>query len=138
MTAYNRKCIDDYNNGACLAYTIEVFNYYKAFPITGKIDFKVKDIENLSYMVLDENNNVYLEKTSINGETTGMSLGPAFELEDATGIIPTSKKFILLIWLTNLDKDQNGTDAGGNFTAEIAYESISGNKIVASIDGKKR
>ena len=138
MIAYNQKCVDDYNNGACLAYGLEVFNYYKAFPITGKIDFKVKNIENLSYMILDENDNVYLEKTSIKGDTTGMSLGPTFELQDAVGVIPTSKKFILLVWLTNLDEDQTDKDAGGSFTAKITYESISGGKTVASIGGQRK
>lgn len=139
MKAYNQKCVDDLNNGACLAYGLEVFNYYKAFPITGKIDFKVKDIENLSYMILDENDNVYLEKTPIKGETTGMPLGPSFELEDANGIIPTSKKFILLVWLTNLkDEDQAEQDSGGSFTAKITYESIAGGKTVASIGGQRK
>lgn len=136
MKAYNQKCIDDYKNGACLAYGLEIFNYSKAYPITGRIDFTVEGIENLSYIVLDEEENVYQPKTSITGDTTAMSLGPSFKLNDATDLNPTSRKFILIVWLTNLkDKDQSDFDAGGSFSAKVTYESIYGGKLTATVDG---
>ena len=70
MTAYKQNCIDDYGNGACSLYEFEVYNFNKSQDVIGKIDFNVSKIENLSYMILDENDNVYLSKTSVpNGET---------------------------------------------------------------------
>jgi len=139
MKAYKRKCVDDYQNGACLAYGLEIFNYSKAYPIIGKIDFTVEGIKNLSYMVLDENDNIYLDKTSITGNTTNMPLGPNFKLKDATNINPSSKKFVLLVWLTNLkDEDQSDYDAGGSFNAKVTYESIYGGKLTATVDGYQK
>lgn len=136
MTAYNQKCIDDNKNGACLAYGLEIFNYNKVQSVIGKIDFKVEGIKNLSYMVLDDKNQIYLDKTSITGNTIGMSLGPSFKLNDATEANPTSKKFVLLIWLTNLEnEDQTEYDAGGNFDATVTYESIYGGKLTATVEG---
>lgn len=139
MKAYNQKCIDDYKNGACLAYGLEIFNYSKAYPIIGKIDFTVEGIKNLSYMVLDEDDNVYQPKTSIKGDAIGMSLGPSFKLDDATDLKPSSRKFVLIVWLTNLkDKDQSDFDAGGHFDAKVTYESIYGGKLTATVEGSQK
>ena len=119
MKAYNQKCIDDYGFGACLVYQFEVYNFNAKQDVIGKIDFDVNDIENLSYMVLDENDNVYLDKTSVgNGITKDLPLGEHFILDNASQLNGKSKKFKLIIWLTNLkDVDQNDTDGGG--TGEV-------------------
>lgn len=135
MKAYENKCLDIYNNGACLAYELEISNFNNAQDLIGKINFTVENIENLSYMVLDSDDSIYLDKTSIKGNTTEMSLGPHFILGDATESNPTSKKFTLIIWLTNLDEDQNDTDAGGTFQASISYESVYGTKLTATVSG---
>ena len=58
MTAYKQNCIDDYGNGACSLYEFEVYNFNKSQDVIGKIDFNVSKIENLSYMILDENDNL--------------------------------------------------------------------------------
>lgn len=136
MTAYNQKCLDDYGYGACLAYEFEVYNFNLKQDVIGKIDFNVEGIENLSYMVLDENDTIYLDKTSVgNGITKDLPLGEHFILEDATELNSKSKKFKLIIWLTNLEQDQNDTDAGGQFSATITFSSVYGGKLTATIDG---
>lgn len=138
MTAYKNECIDDKGYGACLAYEIEVSNFYKEQDLIGTIDFEVEDIENLSYIILDENEKVYLEKKSVtNGKTESMPLGENFVLGDATETNPTTKKFILIIWLTNIeDQDQNDADAGGKFSASVTFESvIYGGKLTGTING---
>ena len=136
MTAYNQKCLDDYGYGACLAYEFEVYNFNLKQDVIGKIDFNVEGIENLSYMVLDENDTIYLDKTSVgNGITKDLPLGEHFILEDATELNSKSKKFKLIIWLTNLEQDQNETDAGGQFSATITFSSVYGGKLTATIDG---
>ena len=136
MTAYNQQCLDDYGYGACLAYEFEVYNFNLKQDVIGKIDFNVEGIENLSYMVLDENDTIYLDKTSVgNGITKDLPLGEHFILEDATELNSKSKKFKLIIWLTNLEQDQNDTDAGGQFSATITFSSVYGGKLTATIDG---
>lgn len=135
MKAYENKCVDLYNFGACIAYTLELTNFSSKQDIIGHIDFTVNGIQNLSYMVLDEKDNVYLDKTAINGNTMGMPLGSNFVL-DATKTSPASKKFTLIVWLTNLpDEDQNDFDAGGSFEAAVSYESVFGNKLTATVNG---
>lgn len=135
MTAYNNKCVDKYGYGACLAYTVEVSNFSSKQDLIGTIDFEVAGIENLSYMLLDEEKNIYLNKQKINnGISENLSLGEHFILQDSTENNPSVKTFTLLIWLTNLDKDQKDTDAGGSFTASISYESIIfGSKLTGTI-----
>ena len=135
MKAYQNKCLDLHNYGACLAYTIEVSNFNLKQDLIGSIDFDVQGIENLSYMLLDENENVYLSKQNIeNGASENLSLGDHFTLGDATKNNPSTKKFTLLIWLTNLDENQNEQDAGGSFTTSISYESVTfGSKLTGSL-----
>lgn len=134
--AYEQKCRDDLDRGACLAYTLEVFNYSKEHEIEGKIDFTIEGIENLSYMVLDENGKVYLDTTHIDSSaSTGLSLGNPFKLEDATEVSSTSRKFTLLIWLTDTGDIQDETDASGKFNAAVTYTSSEGGKLTASVAG---
>lgn len=135
IKAYNNKCVDIYGYGACHAYTIEVSNFSSKQDLIGTIDFDIYGIDNLSYMVLDEEKNTYLSKQSIkDGKSENLSLGEHFILEDATENNPSSRRFTLLIWLTNLDKDQQETDANGNFTASISYESvIFGSKLTGTM-----
>ena len=135
IKAYKNKCVDLYERGSCLAYTIEVSNFNSKQDLIGTIDFNVTGIDNLSYMLLDEEENIYLSKQEIeDGIFEKLSLGEHFILDDATESNPSTKKFTLLIWLTNLDKNQNATDAGGNFTASISYESvIFGSKLTGTL-----
>ena len=123
MTAYKQNCIDDYGNGACSLYEFEVYNFNKSQDVIGKIDFNVSKIENLS-------------KTSVpNGETKDLPLGEHFLLGEATELSSTSRKFKLIIWLTNLEEDQNYIDAGGSFSAVITFSSVTGGRLTATVEG---
>lgn len=136
MTAYENKCLDYNGYGACSTYEFEVFNFNKQIDVVGKIDFTVENIDNLSYMVLDENDEIYLDKTSVSdGISKNLSLGNHFVLEDANELGSTSKKFKLIIWLTNKDEAQDEYDAGGSFNATITFNSVYGDKLTASIEG---
>lgn len=125
MTGYNNQCVDDLGYGACYAYNIHVENTGDKFSYVGSIDFDVTDIENLKYLVLDEENNKYVEDTLISGED--QTLGDSFELD--TG---ESRDFVLVIWLSNLEGPQDDQDAGGNFSASVTYESTYGSKITGT------
>lgn len=136
MVAYESKCVDIYGLGACLAYDIEVSNGSSEQDLIGMINFTINGIENLSYMLLDDNDNIYLEKTSIKKDNSlNLPLGDHFVLGDATIENPTSKKFVLIIWLTNLDIPQEDYDAAGTFSASISYQSVLGSKLTGSISG---
>lgn len=138
MTAYNNKCVDINGMGACLAYDLEITNFNGNQDMIGKIDFDIKGIDNLSYIVLDESKNVYLEKTSVNnGKTENMPMGEHFLLNDATETKPTKRNFTLIIWLTNIkEEDQTDFDASGLFTASVSYESVTyGSKLTGTVYG---
>lgn len=134
MLAYNQECVDDFGFDACLAYDLEVSNFTDSQEVIGKINFSVENIENLSYMVLDENNNIYLDKTKVNSGTD-QSLGDSFSLANGSDVMPTSKKFVLIVWLSNIEEAQESYDAGGKFSASVTYTSIYGDMLTGTING---
>lgn len=125
MIGYEKHCVDDLGFGACYAYNIHVENTGDKFSYVGTINFDVTDIENLKYLVLDEENNKYVDDTLISGED--QTLGDSFELD--TG---ESRDFVLVIWLSNLEGPQDDEDAGGNFSASVTYETAYGSKITGT------
>ena len=129
MKAYNQNCIDDADFGACEAYTITVENRGEELEYAGTINFNLTDIENLNYLILDENDEVYQEMTNIEaGEE--QSLGDAFTLAEGT-----SRVFKLIIWVPNYDYDQKDYDSNGNFGAIVTYKSTTNSEISGSISG---
>lgn len=138
MKAYYNKCVDDYGDGACVAYDIEITNDSAKQDVVGTIDFDIEHIENLSYLVLDEEDNIYQNITKISNDTKNMPLGSNFILESAleTGI-PTKRNFKLVIWLSDFDYDQE-EDRGGTFSGSITYNSIYGQKLSTSLSGAKK
>lgn len=138
IKAYNQKCKDDLEQGVCLAYALEVFNFEEQSEIEGIIDFNLNGIENLSYMVLDENNNPYVDITHINKDNPiAQTLGEKFILPKAVDATYPSKKFTLLIWLTDNNEVQDETDANKTFSAEVTYKTTEGGRLTASVDGIK-
>lgn len=134
--AYQQKCKDDYGNGACLAYTLEIFNYSNETEVEGFIDFTIEDIENLSYMVLDENDNVYLDKTSIDSSnSTNLTLGSPLTLASAPTGGSSTTKLTLLIWLSDNNLIQDETDASGKFSAVVTFTSSSAGRLTATVEG---
>lgn len=127
MTGYANECIDKNDFGACYAYTIHVVNTGDEFDYKGTIEFDVNDIENLKYLVLDEEGEEYVEGTSVESGTP-QSLGDSFTLGH-----DSSRDFILVIWLSNLEDNQNDYDGGGHFDASVTYTSTYGSRITASI-----
>lgn len=126
MIAYNNQCVDMLNRGACYGYNIAVTNLGDEAGYTGTINFNIDDIEHLNYMLLDDANNVYLEKNAIVSNSF-QSLGNSFILD--TG---ETKNFKLIIWLSNFNYPQDDEDAGGNFSASVTYESTYGSRITGT------
>lgn len=136
MTAYHHNCIDDNGFGACNIFNFALSNFSDVKSVIGKINFEVNGIDNLNYIVLDDNDNVFLEKTSIpNGSSSNMSLGDSFSLNAGTEISPSVKNFKLVIWLSNKEEDQNDYDAGGTYTATVNYSAVDGSVLTGTIKG---
>lgn len=126
MIGYTNHCVDQYGYGACQAYNIHIINTGDEFGYAGTIKFNVTGIENLKYLVLDEDNNKYVSDTAIvSGED--QTLGDSFVLGNGE-----SKDFVLVIWLSNLMGPQDAQDAGGSFNAAVSYESTYGSRITGT------
>lgn len=144
LKALKNKCKDKYDRGACNAYIIHIDGYdEKLNYISGSMDVNLDNITNLSYMVLekqdeskyDENNcaniddKIYCiskEATAVN-DGVNLSLGDSYEVNNTT-----EKNFILLIWLTNLEESQNDIDLG-DFNSIITFSMGNGGEIKGSI-----
>ena len=142
LKALKNQCKDKFDRGACSAYSIYVYDYNTDLNyISGVMDITTNNMENLSYMMLrlsdtynedrcvtfEEENYCFVQEATSMGEGVGLSLGDAY---DVTGM--TSTKFILLIWLTNLNASQNDVDIG-NFDAVITMQAGNGGEIKGSI-----
>ncbi len=130
FTAYSDqyKCVDIHGYGACDAYTIDVENIGEELDYEGTINFNINGITNLNYMIVDEDDNIVVNMQRIvSGED--MTLGNSFTLPKGE-----TKRFILLIWLSNYNRDQNIED-NGTYSATISYVSTNGNMITGSISG---
>lgn len=126
MTGYNSQCIDRLGYGACYAYNIHIENTGDLIEYTGLIKFTVSDILHLKYLLLDEDNNRYVDALAIES-SEDQTLGDSFKLD--TG---ESRNFVLVIWLSNLPSPQDADDAGGNFSALVTYRSTNGGMITGT------
>ena len=126
--AYANKCVDNSGNSACTAFRISLANNGDDLNLTGIMDFNKQDVVNMSYAIMDSDGNIYKEATST-GDGNNLSLGNSFDLKKGE-----VKDFILVIWLSNLDKEQDEEDASGSFSASITYQAIDGSKLSANIN----
>ena len=136
MKAYKEyRCVDSFGWGACQAYALELFNDAGEVEIESFIDFNLNGVENLTYMVLDEEENIYKDITYVDSENpTGLSLGDNFVLADGS-LVQTSKKLILLIWLSDIGEIQDKDDAGGSFTASVTFRTSTGSELTGFVQG---
>lgn len=142
LKALENKCRDKFDRGACSAYNIRVFAYNSSLNyVSGSMDVNLDNIENLSYMMLEESDEYVDGSCShiedkvycIAKEATrvltgnGLSLGDMYDVSNTT-----EKNLLLLIWLTNLEQSQNDNDIG-NFDAVITFSMGNGGEIKGSI-----
>lgn len=152
LKALANKCKDKYDRGACSAYTIYVYDWNENLDfISGLMDVSVTNMQNLSYMMLRrsdtyeegkcakvevgtiENANIITENYCIVKEATPVGEGVGLSLGDAYDVVGmTDTKFILLMWLSNLDYSQNDIDLG-SFNATITMQAGNGGQIKGSI-----
>ena len=142
LKGLKNECKDKYNRGACSAYIIRVHGYSPDLKfISGKMDIETENMKNLSYMVLEESDEKDEEKcfsidetnyclsveTTPMGEGKNLPLGSSYNVENKL-----EKKLLLVIWLTNLNENQNLTDIG-NFNATVTVSAGDGGEIKGTI-----
>lgn len=149
IKALNNQCKDKYDRGACSAYTIYVYDYNEDLDfISGFMDVTTNNMKNVSYMMLrltdtyEEDKCVKIKSSEeetteeiycIVKEATPMGDGKALSLGDAYNVTGmTSTKFILLMWLSNLQQSQNDIDVG-SFEAIVTMQAGNGGEIKGSI-----
>ena len=126
MKGYAQDCIDDNEYGACHVYEISLINNGDSSGYIGTINFNINEIEHLKYLLLDDNDEIYVDKTAI-VSGTDQSLGNSFVLNSGE-----TKTFKLIIWLSNYEYEQNDEDGGGSYTASVTYTSVSGSRITGT------
>lgn len=142
IKAINNKCKDKYNRGACSVYSIKIDGYDENLDfISGIMNTTTNNIENLSYMVLEEKDNTQEQNCVVINDksyciskeatriivNTDLSLGDKY---DVTGT--TEKNFLLVIWLSNIEMNQNENDIG-TFQASITFSMGNGGQIKGTI-----
>jgi len=132
FVAFENRCIDDQEYGACYAYNIEMHSEGETQDILGKIRVPNEGFTNLKYMILDANKKdedgnyvVYKEMDYVSQEYE--MIGDAITLESGQ-----SKNYILVIWLSNLNEKQN-EETGKTFSVEMSINSTMGTKITGTI-----
>lgn len=136
MTAYLHNCIDDNGFGACNIFDFTLSNFSYEQDVVGKISFTINNIKHLSYMVIDDNDNIYLDKMNIDANNSNnLSLGEHFVINAGSEAIPTTRRFKLVVWLSNIDEPQDKEDAGGSYTATVTYSSVDGSMLTGTVNG---
>lgn len=129
--AFDNKCLDDRGAGACLAYTVEIENLGQIQEGEAFFVAESDTIENLKYIILDNDNDYALLK----GPTS------ALKREDSEVSIPVNlatnqnKKITLVVWISNLDEPQDYEQAG-TFQGQVTFESTMGGRITGTMDEK--
>ena len=142
LKALKNECKDKYDRGACTAYTIRVYDYNEDLDfISGLMNVTTENMSNLSYMMLrlsdtyDESRCVLIgtESYCIAKEATAVVVGEDMSLGDSYDVLGMSDtKFILMVWLSNLQMSQNETDIG-EFNATVTIQAGNGGEIKGTI-----
>ena len=144
MKALKNKCKDKYDRGACSAYQIRVYDYQKDLGyISGYLDFMTANMKNLSFMVLEEKDEFDEDKCleineknfCVSKEATPMGSGEEVSMGDAYSVEGLDEKNLLLVlWLSNLEMNQNMMDIG-NFNVTVTIQAGNGGEIKGTIAG---
>lgn len=134
--AFYNKCIDDNEYGACYAYDIVITSEGDTQNIIASFKTEQQEgIKNLSYMVLDKDNKDEKGEYIIYGKP---SLAPTLEYEKI-GDEPIqlesgkTKNLILVIWLSNLEDQEQDDESDKWFKGHFLVNSTLGPKITGSL-----
>lgn len=142
LVALKNNCKDDHDRGACSAYKINLSDYDPELnPLSGIMNVDLTNISNLSYMFLEEKEELVNEDTCLTIDNKiyciTKNATPAREEEDldlGTYNISntTEKHFLLVIWLTNIAESQDSYDSG-DYNATVTFTLGEEGKITGNI-----
>ena len=127
IRGYENQCVDIKGYGVCQTYNIAITSLGEKSEYIGTVNFNLGSIEHLNYLVLDEDDNIYLNKTEIISGTD-QSLGSVIEIEK-----DETKNLKLVIWLPNYEYNQNDEDGAGSFSAIVSFEATNGSRVTGTI-----
>lgn len=132
VIGFENDCVDDNDFNVCQVYSIELENNSGTGQderLYGTINFNLRNVKNLSYMLLEEDKSIYKNATSITSGVN-LSLGDYVNLHDNE-----SKLFYLIVWLSDSGDDQTHDDVNGRFDASITYTGVTGDDLSSMITG---
>ena len=128
LKAVSNGCKDKYNRGACNLYNVNVYGYDSNLDaVSGSLRVSVDNINNLSFMALEESNSyqegscaiIDSKNYCISNDVTHILPDTDMSFGDSYNVFGMDSKNILLVfWLTNLNMSQNLTDIG-SFNASV-------------------
>lgn len=134
MKAFDNKCFDYNNNGACLAYTVKIGNEGQAQ--SGHVVFNATSddgMTNLKYLILDNKNNyepLIPPTSAFNNDDKDENDDLGIPIEIAEG---ETREVTLLLWLSNLNEPQD-VEQASSFKGQVSYISNMGSVITGTID----
>ena len=136
LTGYANECVDVNGYGTCYAYSINLTNFGEKGTLLSEMNTTVTGIQNLKYIVLNSSDlSVYQPITSVvEGEL--QSLGPNFTLNTNE-----TASYIIIFWISNLNQNQIGQDAGGTFDSDLTFRAVrstEGGTISSKVTGTKK
>lgn len=128
MTAYNNDCMDINKNDVCNSYEIIINNDSDLSYLNGSINFvKSNNLVNLYYMVLDDKGEIFIPKTQII-DSNSYDMGKVITMTNGE-----VKKYNLLVWIKNLDENQN-SEMAGYYTGTLSYTAVSDVNMIGKIE----
>lgn len=127
-----KQCVDINGNAVCQIYKISVKNdsdYSTSFKSTLElIASKDSEYENLKWAEI-----LYSDTPSLLGDIKSMS-NSNWKTNYGIGA-NTTGEFYVVIWISDNGVNQNNSDYG-NFTGNITFEAVSGDKLTSTFSGK--
>ena len=130
--AFDNKCVDLYDSGACMAYTITIENLGYEQEGVATFTAESESITNLKYMILDNENDFAVLKgptPAMNATGEEQLAGVPIKLEKDSDI----KQITIVIWISNLNEPQD-EEQGASFTGQVSFESTVGAKITGTMN----
>ena len=136
VTALNgtngQQCIDINGNNVCQIYKVSVDNA-SDYSTSFRSSLKLIASKNSGYTNLKWAEIMYNDTPTLLGEIKSMS---DTNWKTSYGIGPnTTGEFYIAIWISDNGNNQNDTDYG-NFTGNITFEAVSGDKMTSTFSSK--
>lgn len=126
--AFENKCLDYVENGACLAYDIEIENIGQ--PQEGYLTFKYESeqIRNLKFIVVDtDDNNKILQPPTLASEIDTVLEG-LIKLDSNQ-----NRRVTIVLWISDLNVAQD-EEQGGTFTGFVTFNSSVGARVTGTMN----